>query len=100
MSGFALRILQARENGEQMKIVKLVSVPDVEVEIEISGEEAVNAILGDQEGWTPRQLLMRAVNNLASFFKKLPDTIVAELNSEQRKLITDFFEDQARRFRQ
>jgi hypothetical protein len=83
-----------------MKVVKLCSVPDVEVEIEISGEEAVNAILGDQEGWTPRQLLMRAVNNLASFFKKLPDTAIAELNGAQRKLIADFFEEQARRFRQ
>ena len=93
-------MLKARETGEHMKISKLVSVPDVEVEIEISGEEAVNAILGDQEGWTPRQLLMRAVNNLASFFKKLPDTVIAELNDAQRKLIADFFEEQARRFRQ
>jgi hypothetical protein len=83
-----------------MKFSKLVSIPDVEVEIEITGEEAVNAILGDQERWTPRQLLMRAVNNLASFFKKLPDTVVAELNGDQRKLIADFFEEQARRFRQ
>jgi hypothetical protein len=83
-----------------MKVTKLVSVPDVEIEIEISGEEAVQAILGDEEGWTPRQLLMRAVNNLAAFFKKLPDTIIAELHDEQRKLIADFLEEQARRFRQ
>jgi hypothetical protein len=82
-----------------MKLSKLVSV-NAEVEIEITGEEVVNAILGDQEGWTPRQLLKRAVNNLASFFRKLPDTVIAELNGDQRTVIADFFEEQARRFRQ
>lgn len=82
-----------------MKITKLVSVPDVEIELEISGEDAVGAIFGDQDGWTPQQLLMRILNNLAAFLKNLPDSVIAELNDVQRKMIADFLAQQSLRFR-
>jgi histidinol dehydrogenase len=82
-----------------MKILKFVSVPDVEIEVDISGAEAVRAILGDLDGFTPHQLLMRTANNLAAFFKNLPDSVIAELNDAQRKIIADFFEQQSLRFR-
>lgn len=83
-----------------MRITKNIRVPDIDVDVEITGEDAVEAIIGETHGWTPRQLMLRVLNNLAAFFKALPDSVIAELNSDQRGLIAGFFEEQAKRFRQ
>jgi len=83
-----------------MRITKMISIPDVEVNIDITGEDAVDAILGETEDWTPRQLLTRVVNNLSSFFKALPDSTIEEFTAEQRRLVAEMFEEQAKRFRQ
>ena len=83
-----------------MRITKRIGVPDVEVDIDITGEEAVQAIIGETEGWTPRQLMLRAVNNVAGIFRALPDSVVEEFTPEQRRLVAELFEEQAKRFRQ
>jgi hypothetical protein len=83
-----------------VKVPVWVDLGSREIEVEISGEDAVAAILEPSEGWTPKQLLLRICNNVGGFLRKVPDSLIAELNEAQRKVIAEFFEAQGRRFRQ
>lgn len=81
-----------------MKIRKWVDIRR-EIEIEIDGEEAVNAIIDEPcEDWGPKDGLLRACNNCAAFFKRVQDSTIAELNDYQKTVIHAFFEEQAKRY--
>lgn len=83
-----------------MRVPVWVDLGSREIEVEISGEDAVTAITSEHGDYTPKELLFRICNNVASFFRKLPDAAIAELNVQQRAVIASFFEEQGRRFRQ
>lgn len=71
-----------------------------DVEIEITGAEAVRAILDDRTlGWEPKVAMMVALHNVAGFFRKIPDAVITELNDKDRASVSDFFAQQAERFR-
>lgn len=82
-----------------MRITKTVRLEDQDVEIDIDGNDAVQAIFGETEGWTPEQLLMRVLNNSAAFFKKIPDEQIGKISDSSRTLIANFFDEQEKRFR-
>jgi hypothetical protein len=81
-----------------MKVTASVNLGTQDVSVHISGEDIVASFVGDEDGWTVREIMLRAVNNLAGFFKKMPDDEIAKLNFHQRKIIREFFEEQAKRF--
>ena len=83
-----------------MKVPVYVDLGSREIEVEISGEDAVVAITSEPGDYTSKELLFRICNNVAIFLHKLPDSAVAELNHHQRNVIANFFEEQGRRFRQ
>lgn len=83
-----------------MKVPVWVDLGSREIDVEIGGEDAVAAILEHSEGLTPTQRLLSICNNVGGFFLKVPDSLIAELNDAQRKVIAEFFEAQGRRFRQ
>lgn len=80
-----------------MKIVKYVAIPDQEVTIDISGEEAVEAICDKSLAESPRLLCM-ACSNIAGFLRHVPNDMIAQLNEKQRELIANFLREQAGRF--
>jgi hypothetical protein len=83
-----------------VKVSVWVDLGSREVEVELSGEDAVTAITSEPGDYTPKELLFRICNNVGGFFLKVPDSQIAELNDAQRKVIAEFFEAQGRRFRQ
>ncbi|MGC1780883.1 MAG: hypothetical protein WA708_00015 [Acidobacteriaceae bacterium] len=83
-----------------MKISKWIELPGQEIEIEIDGNDAANAILNGSDDWTPEQLVRRVCNNFLSVFQKLPDAAIAAQTPEVRKIVADVMEAQAARFRQ
>jgi len=83
-----------------VKVPVYVDLGSREIEVEISGEDAVVAITDAPGDYTPKELLFRICNNVASFLRKLPDSVIADLKVEQRAVIAAFFEEQGRRFRQ
>jgi phosphoserine aminotransferase len=83
-----------------VKLTKWVDIPSMEVTIDISGDDAIQAITEDAEdsGWTIEARLKKAVNNLASFFKAVPAETIAGLTPTVRELIGKFLREQAERF--
>jgi hypothetical protein len=81
-----------------VKVAKFIDIPSVEVEIEISGEEAMQAIVDDPGDWSWDGRLKYIVNHLAQFFKQLPDDIIAQQNDGVKQIIATFFREQAERF--
>jgi hypothetical protein len=81
-----------------MKVMCWVSVPDQEIEVNIDGADAVNAILGGAEDWTSDQLLRKACNNFLVMLQNMPDSEIAKQPQEVRKIIGDVMESQAKRF--
>ena len=83
-----------------MKVAVWVDIPSQEIEVEIDGLNAVNAILEGCEEWTPEQLVRRASNNFISVLRKLPDAEIAKQPENIRKIIADALEEQVMRFRE
>jgi len=81
-----------------MKVTKWVEF-STEVEIDIDGADAVAAIIGDTDGWTPDALIKRAINNVGSLIRNLGPDVVASLTPEARAIIRTFCLEQAERFR-
>lgn len=80
-----------------MKIVKYVAVPDQEVIVDISGEEAVEAICDESQ--TKSLILMKmAIAQIGEFLRHVPDDMISQLAEKQRELIADFLREQAARF--
>ena len=82
-----------------MIVRKWIEFPGQEVDIEISGEEAVLAITDNPKEKSEGTHLHDVVNNLAWFLNKLPDTVIGDLTPKVRNIVADFFEKQAQRFR-
>lgn len=78
-----------------MKITTLVSIPDQEIKINVSMEDIVNAIQEDAES---KEHALQGINNFAQFIKAIPDDMIEQMNTSQRKLISDFFQEQSHRF--
>jgi hypothetical protein len=83
-----------------MKVTKWVDIPSVEVEVHITGDDAIQAITEDAEdsGWTIEARLKKAVNNLATFFKAVPAETIAGLTPTVREMVGKFLREQAERF--
>lgn len=82
-----------------MKILKLVRLDDQEIEVEIDGQDAVNAMMEGSDDWTPEQLVRRACNNFIVVLQKLPDSAIDSQTDAVRKIIADALEEQVKRFR-
>jgi len=83
-----------------VRVTKWIEIPGQEIEIEISGADAVEAMLEGSEEWTPEQLVLSACNNFLTTIQRLPDAAIAAQTPEVRKLVADVFEVQAKRFRE
>jgi hypothetical protein len=81
-----------------MKVTKWVDIPSMEIEVHISGEEAVLAIVSDEDGASWEFRLKSTTNNLAGFFKAVPDNIIAGMPDPVKQLVATFFREQAERF--
>ena len=59
-----------------------------EIEVEVTAEDAVDAILNLDE---PEHLPMalRGISHCAGFLKHIPDALIAEMNDKQREIILD-----------
>jgi hypothetical protein len=82
-----------------MKVTKWVEFAE-EVEIEITGADAMAAVLDDGCSDDPLELrLLRVVNKAGTFLRALSDEQIRTLlNDDVRKIIADFFQIQAERF--
>lgn len=81
-----------------MRITKWIEPPQIEVEIDICGEDMIAALYSDPANYAPERLLKRAVNQLAEIIKNLPDEAVAALTPTVREMVHTFLLDQAKRF--
>jgi hypothetical protein len=81
-----------------VKITKWIESSQ-EVEIEIGADDVIAALMDGSENYTPKQAVFAAANKLAQVFRKLPQSSIDDLNDDQRKLIGDFLDEQAKRFR-
>jgi hypothetical protein len=81
-----------------MKVTKWVEFSK-EIEVEISGEEAVAAITDDPDGVAPELHLKRAVSSFFVFLKHVPDLTIANLTPEARKTIHKGLTEQVDRFK-
>lgn len=77
-----------------MKIRKTVSI-DTEVMMDVSAGD-IRVILGESED--PVFNFLAALNDFATVIKGCPDEVMQKLNVPQRKAISEFFTDQAKRF--
>lgn len=82
-----------------MKIIKIVRLEDQEIEVEIDGQDAVNAMMEGSDELTPEQLVRRVCNNFIVVLQKLPDSAIDGQTVAARKIIADALEDQVKRFR-
>lgn len=82
-----------------MKITKYIDLPGQEIDVEICAADVLTALLEGSEDLTPKHAVIRAANNLAKVFRGLPLSAIEELTINQRELIANFFEEQAKRFR-
>lgn len=82
-----------------MKVTTWVDLGSQEIDVQVTGEEMVSSLIGDEDGWTEKQLLTRAANNVSSFLNKLPDSVIEEVEVGSLKLITEYTEKLAARFR-
>jgi hypothetical protein len=81
-----------------MKVPMWVDLGSKEIEVELSVEDIVAALGDSREGCSRREMLIAAVNKLASVFRKLPDDAVSELTAPARATIAAFLREQAERF--
>lgn len=82
-----------------MKIRTWVEFPGREIDVEVSAEDMVLAITDNSNDQKPVDHLKTAVSRFASFMNRVPDSVVDELLPAQRKIIIEFFETAAQRFR-
>jgi hypothetical protein len=80
-----------------MKINKLVSVPDVEVEIELCKDDLYDLFMelkpDDRAG-----VILYHLNNIAAFLRAISAETITTMNPAQRKLIREFLGEQSKRF--
>ena len=72
-----------------MKTTKWVEFSK-EVEIEFDGNDALAAIMGDTEGYTPEQILKRVINNTCTTIRAMSTEVIAGLTPYTRQLIRSF----------
>ncbi len=77
-----------------MKITKVISIPDQEIEVSITTDEIREALKTSTDG---PQTVLRGINSIAQFMKAVPDEILAGFNAGQRAIIFNFFQEQANR---
>jgi len=72
---------------------------DEELTFHITGEEAVQSILGDVEGQNADGYhLKMLLNNFANFIRHIEDGTIQKLSPEARKMICGFLAAQIKRF--
>ncbi len=76
-----------------MKISKVITV-ETEVEIHV-GSDDISLILDESKDIN---IVMRELNEIARFMNGIPDSIIKQLNSEQRKIVCKFFKAIIKRF--
>ena len=82
-----------------MKITKWIDIPSMEIDIHISGEEAVEAVVSDPgDGWTMEGRIKQIVNGVYSFFKHVSDEQISALGEPVRNIIAKGLREQAERF--
>lgn len=76
-----------------------------DVQFEISGQEALDAVLADTEVVTDSldlavsaMAFRRAINRIAAFIDAVPADVIADLSPEARRVITRWLEGTAKRF--
>lgn len=82
-----------------MKVTKIIHFDSQEVEIDVTGAELWQALWG--EFTVPEQVseVKNIANHISIVFRRMPDALIAELNEPTRKIISDFFQSQAERFK-
>lgn len=81
-----------------MKIEKFIELSD-HVEIELSKEDIQIFFLDDEDYQDKAAILLNNVNSIASFLNAVPGKIIKELTEQQKEVISDFFTEQAERFK-
>jgi len=81
-----------------MKIEKFIELSD-HVEIELSNEDIRLFFLNDEDYEDKAAILLNNLNSIAKFLKAVPGKIIKELTEQQKEVISDFFKEQAERFK-
>ena len=77
-----------------MKIETEVTITDT-VEIHISADEAIGAILQNPEAGYK---LLNLLSGIGTSMRAIPDEMIADMNPEQKKITADFLTEQSARF--
>ena len=77
-----------------MKVTTFISI-EQEVEVDISTEQIINALLADTDSL---HTCLQGINNLSKFLRAIPASILHEMKPGSRALIASFFATQATRF--
>ena len=80
-----------------MKVLKLISIPDQEIEVDVSAEEIAGAIAEDPER---EHTCTRGISNALRFLIAVPDAMIEQFNAEKRKVILFRLLEQAERYKQ
>lgn len=78
-----------------MKIVKYINI-EQEVELHLSPED-ICLIL--KEAGSPRDVLV-GLNTISTYLEGIPNSLISQLKTEQKVIITDLFLKQAKRFKE
>ena len=69
-----------------------------EIEVEVSAADAVAAIC-ELDAPERMPMALHGISHCASFLKRIPDTLIAEMNDKQRGIIVSALEEQAARYK-
>jgi len=80
-----------------MRFTKLVDIDAVEVEVHIDHEDIAEAIIECPDSYAQ---LARTLNNIAEYFRSLPDEKISEFTDQQKNTIHLYLMELSLRFRQ
>ena len=77
-----------------MRVTKRISV-ETEVEVDVSAEDCARAIAEDPES---KHTVLLGIDTAARFLRAIPDDLISEIPDEAKKVISDFLDEQRKRF--
>lgn len=80
-----------------MKVTKLISIPDMEIEVDISAEDIAGAIAEDVDR---EHTCTTGIGNALRFLIAVPDTMIDRFSAEKKKTILFRLMEQAERYRE
>jgi len=81
-----------------MRVTAVVSIPDQEVEVDISMEDIASAVM--ERNPESKREAMRGINHVYQYLSAIPEEFIAEMGPETRKVVREALAKQVVRFQE